>query len=326
MRGRADIIVQAGFVAAILLIIAMLGETARTNLATQHITGGFGFLSEQTGWDVASSFVEHTSSDPYWWTFVVGLLNTLALASLCVVLAGILGCGFGFLAASPNPLVSLSCRGYVNIFRNIPQILQVFFWYAVTRQLPPVRRAISLHDIAFLSNRGLNLPSVGITGPSPWVPHIRVEIPHLAGFNFRGGVLLSPEFVALVTAIVLYNVAFIAEIIRSGISAVPRGQIEAAQSLGLRRPVIFRKIILAQALRIVIPPLTGQAISLAKSTSLAIAIGYTEFFQIATIAINNTGHAIEIIALLMVGYLLISYGLSAAGAAAGTVFRWPDSR
>ena len=235
-----------------------------------------------------------------------------------------------------------------------------------------------MFDVAFLSNRGLNLPLVTIMNGTPWLlaalpvvlilsvpglrqrlaravgasqtlpyvlaglaflagvallpillgcapPNLQIEIPHLAGFNFQGGLLLSPEFVALVTAIVFYNIAFIAEIIRSGVNSVAFGQIEAARGLGLRHPVIFRKVIIVQALRVVVPPLTSQYISLTKSTSLAIAIGYTELFQVATIAINNTGQSIENIAILMVIYMTLSGCLSALGALVAVTFRWPTA-
>jgi general L-amino acid transport system permease protein len=374
-RRTHSVLMQAAFLAVVLGIVAAMVVTAHTNLVTQHIASGFGFLNTQTGWDVASSLMTHSSSDPYWRTFLVGLLNTLLVAAVCILLATVLGFGLGFLSVASNPLVSGACLVYVNTFRNIPQILQLFFWYNLTRQFPPVRNAIPVFDVAFLSNRGLNLPLVTIVNGTPWLlaalpvvlilsvpglrqrlaravgasqtlpyvlaglaflagvallpillgcapPNLQIEIPHLAGFNFQGGLLLSPEFVALVTAIVFYNIAFIAEIIRSGVNSVAFGQIEAARSLGLRDPVIFRKVIIVQALRVVVPPLTSQYISLTKSTSLAIAIGYTELFQVATIAINNTGQSIENIAILMVIYMTLSGCLSALGALVAVTFRW----
>jgi general L-amino acid transport system permease protein len=377
-RRTQSVLTQAAFSAVVVGIIAAMVMTAHTNLVTQHIASGFGFLNTQTGWDVASSLMTHSSSDPYWRTFLVGLLNTLLVAAVCILLATVLGFGLGFLSVASNPLVSGACLVYVNTFRNIPQILQLFFWYNLTRQFPPVRNAIPVFDVAFLSNRGLNLPSVTIVNGTPWLlaalpvvlflsvpelgrrlaqtvgvsqtrpnalaglaflacvalipillgfppPNLQIEIPHLAGFNFQGGLLLSPEFVALVTSIVFYNIAFIAEIIRTGVNSVAIGQIEAARSLGLRQPVIFRKVIIAQALRVVVPPLTSQYISLAKSTSLAIAIGYTELFQVATIAINNTGQSIENIAILMIIYMVLSACLSALGRLLAMIFRWPNA-
>jgi general L-amino acid transport system permease protein len=377
-RRTHSVLTQAAFVAVVLGIVAAMVVTAHTNLVTQHIASGFGFLNTQTGWDVASSLMAHSSSDPYWRTFLVGLLNTLLVAAVCILLATVLGFGLGFLSVASNPLVSGACLVYVNTFRNIPQILQLFFWYNVTRQFPPVRNAIPVFDVAFLSNRGLNLPSVTIVNGTAWLvaalpmvlilsvpglvhrlaqavgasqtllyalaglaflvgvallptllgfapPNLQIEIPHLAGFNFQGGLLLSPEFVALVTAILFYNIAFIAEIIRAGVNSVAIGQIEAARSLGLRQSIIFRKVIIVQALRVVVPPLTSQYISLTKSTSLAIAIGYTELFQVATIAINNTGQSIENIAILMVIYMTLSGCLSALGGLLAVTFRWPNA-
>ena len=143
--------------------------------------------------------------------------------------------------------------------------------------------------------------------------HFDVTLPRLEGFNFVGGSYLSPEFLALVAAIVAYNIAFVAEIINSGIRSVPRNQVEAARIIGLSDQRTFWKITVPQAIRVAIPPLISQYISLTKSTSLAIAIGYTDLFSVGVIAINHTGQSINVIAVLMLVYLVISVGISALG-------------
>ena len=134
----------------------------------------------------------------------------------------------------------------------------------------------------------------------------QMNVPHLSGFNFEGGVTFSPEFGALLLGLVLYTSAFVAEIVRSGIRAISKGQTEAAMSLGLKPGRVLTLVILPQALRIIIPPLTSQMLNLLKNSSLAIAIGYPDFVAVANTTINQTGQAIEGVALIMVVYLLIS--------------------
>jgi general L-amino acid transport system permease protein len=136
---------------------------------------------------------------------------------------------------------------------------------------------------------------------------IGFERPELRGFNFVGGVRLLPEFVALVVALTTYTAAFIAEVVRAGLLAVPRGQSEAASALGLRRGLTLRLIIVPQALRVIVPPLTNQYLNLTKNSSLAVAIGYPDLFAVfAGTTLHQTGQAIEIIAITMAVYLAIS--------------------
>ena len=137
-----------------------------------------------------------------------------------------------------------------------------------------------------------------------------VEMPQLRGFNFVGGLTLSPEYFALLVALVTYTSAFIAEIVRSGIQAVSRGQWDAAQALGLRRGFVLRHIVLPQALRVIIPPMTSQYLNLTKNSSLAVAVGYQDIVSIANTTLNQTGQAIEAIALIMAVFLTISLGIS----------------
>ena len=137
-----------------------------------------------------------------------------------------------------------------------------------------------------------------------------ITIPELRGFNFVGGLTLAPEYFALVAALVTYTAAFIAEIVRSGIQAVDKGQWDAAKALGLRRGFVLRHIVLPQALRVIIPPLTSQYLNLTKNSSLAVAVGYQDIVSIANTTLNQTGQAIESIALIMLVFLTISLGIS----------------
>ena len=137
-----------------------------------------------------------------------------------------------------------------------------------------------------------------------------VTMPELRGFNFVGGHTLSPEYFSLLIALVTYTSAFIAEIVRSGIQAVSRGQWDAALALGLRRSFVLRHIVLPQALRVIIPPMTSQYLNLTKNSSLAVAIGYQDIVSIANTTLNQTGQAIDAIALIMVVFLTISLSIS----------------
>ncbi len=138
-----------------------------------------------------------------------------------------------------------------------------------------------------------------------------MDIPALKGFNFQGGISVSPEFTALLLGLVLYTAAFVAEVVRAGIQSVSRGQTEAALSIGLRPGQVLNLVILPQALRVIIPPLTSQLLNLTKNSSLAVAIGYPDFVSVAGTTINQTGQAIEGVALIMAVYLIFSLSTSA---------------
>ena len=140
---------------------------------------------------------------------------------------------------------------------------------------------------------------------------LAIDRPVLKGFNFQGGLTISPEFAALLIGLVIYTAAYIAEIVRAGILSVPRGQWEAAGALGLHRGTVLRRIVLPQALRVIIPPLTSQYLNITKNSSLAVAIGYQDIVSIANTTLNQTGQAIEGIAIIMAAYLTVSLGISA---------------
>ena len=130
--------------------------------------------------------------------------------------------------------------------------------------------------------------------------------PALAGFNFEGGASVTPEMGALLLGLVLYTAAFIGEIVRSGIESIDRGQVEAAQSLGLKPPLVFQFVVIPQAMRVVVPPLTSQLLNLTKNSSLAVAIGYPDLLNVTNTAMNQTGQAVECILIVMIIYLSFS--------------------
>ena len=305
MKSGVSGALQIAFVLALLAAFAGMAANAHDNLLRQGVATGFGFLFDRTGWDVGASFIPHSPDKPYWYTFLVGLLNTIVLSVVCIVVATASGLVLALLGAGHSRILHGIARLYVWTFRNIPLIVQVFFWYHVTRLFPPVRQAVEFLGCCYASNRGLYIPHIGLD--------LTVTFPRLQGFNFVDGTHLSPEFIAMVAAIVAYNTAFVAEIINSGIRAVPPRQIEAARIIGLSDVRIFWSITIPQAVRIAVPPLVSQYISLTKSSSLAIAIGYTDLFSVGVIAINHTGQSINVLAVLMLVYLCISFGISALG-------------
>ncbi|SNY75913.1 amino acid ABC transporter permease [Enterobacter sp. CC120223-11] len=350
-------------VVVVITIAIYLIHNTITNLDNRGITSGFAFLDRSAGFGIVQHLIDYQQGDTYGRVFLVGLLNTLLVSALCIVFASFLGFFLGLARLSDNWLLRKLSTVYIETFRNIPPLLQIFFWYfAVLRNLPGPRQAVSAFDLAFLSNRGLYIPapqwgegllaffaaiaiavliSIGLfrynrthqiktgqlrrTWPTalglivalPLLAHwifgaaLHWDVPVLRGFNFRGGMALIPELAALTLALSVYTSAFIAEIIRSGIQAVPYGQHEAARSLGLPNPVTLRQVIIPQALRVVIPPLTSQYLNIVKNSSLAAAIGYPDMVSLfAGTVLNQTGQAIETIAITMSVYLIISLSIS----------------
>jgi len=270
------------------------------NLEERRIASGFGFLQREAGFEIGeSAFLRYGAADSYLRALFVGLTNTLLVAAIGVVLATILGTFIGLCRLSKNFLLRTLSGTYIEFIRNVPLLVQLFFWYAViTEGLPGAREALSPLPGVFLSNRGIFFPSFS-------------SVPELQGFNFAGGFAISPEFAALLVGLATYTAAFIAEIVRAGILAVDRGQGEAAHALGLTRAQATRLVILPQALRVIVPPMTSQYLNLTKNSSLAVAIGYPDLVSIANTTMNQTGQAIEGIAVIMAVYLTISLSISA---------------
>ncbi|KOC91248.1 amino acid ABC transporter permease [Winslowiella iniecta] len=350
-------------IVAVLVVVGYLIHNTVINLSNRGITSGFGFLERSAGFGIVQHLIDYSDGDTYARVFLVGLTNTLLVSALCIVFASFLGFFIGLARLSDNWLLRKIANIYIETFRNIPPLLQIFFWYfAVLRNLPGPRQALSAFDLAFVSNRGLYLPwpeyapgsqpflvalliaivgSIGLfllnrkhqlkTGqlrrswPAalamlillPLGAHLAFgaavhwNVPELRGFNFRGGFALIPELAALTLALSIYTSSFIAEVIRSGIQSVPHGQTEAARSLGLPNPVTLRQVIIPQAMRVIIPPLTSQYLNVVKNSSLAAAIGYPDMVSLfAGTVLNQTGQAIETIAITMAVYLIISLSIS----------------
>ena len=291
---------QAAALAGALALAWYLIANAATNLEARRIASGFGFLGREAGFEIGQSFFLHYgAADSYLRALAVGLANTLMVSLIGIVLATLLGSMIGFGRLARNPLLKFLAASYVEFIRNVPLLVQLFFWYAlITESLPGPREALQPLPGVFLSNRGIFFPTL-------------TSVPHLDGFNFTGGAALTPEFAALLVGLGVYTASFIAEIVRAGILAVDRSQVEAAQSLGLTRAQATRLVLLPLALRVIVPPLTSQFLNLTKNSSLAVAIGYPDLVSIANTTINQTGQAIEGIAVIMAVYLSISLSISA---------------
>jgi general L-amino acid transport system permease protein len=423
------IVYQLALLAFVGFLIYEAATNAIENLRAQKIASGFGFLSVTSGFDVNQKLIAYDATSTYGRAFLVGLYNTLLVGILGIILATFLGFFVGVARLSKNWLVGAVARFYVEVMRNLPLLLQLYFWYnAVLKAMPAPRQswalpqmtfgtgnilslllmiaaigiayAVSVYGrrtftddlkqslvglgsvvigivlilgvgkyigwpigtlpegLAFINNRGIILPdpvfgpgagwigiaaiaavvgslwfrywarkkqaATGLQYPVGLVAIILViglpvlayflsgrsltfTMPVLRGFNFQGGLQIFPEFVALLVGLATYTAAFIAEIVRAGIVAVSKGQTEAANALGLRNGPTLKLVVIPQAMRVIIPPLTSQYLNLMKNSSLAVAIGYPDLVQVFTgTVLNQTGQAVEVVAITMAVYLTIS--------------------
>ncbi|WP_445682286.1 ABC transporter permease subunit [Radicibacter daui] len=319
----------------------------------------FSFLLNESGFDVNESLIPYSSKDTYLAALTVGLLNTLHLTVVCVICASAIGLAIEWIRHSEIKLLRLYCRLYIDSMRNLPKLLILLAIYVLlVMDLPVARNALSFFDVAYLSNRGLNLPALTLHKPHIDDPAlatsaalysgavlffwfllrhclvsrflrlalpvcllvaglafitgmIRVDLPRFSGFNFRGGSAISLQFFSLAVALSLYHGAQIAEVVRAGFKAVPNGQDEAGRALGLGRLQIFWLVVLPQALRVMIPPLTNQYLNLLKNTSIGLAVGYSDLVSVMNTSINQTFRPVELMLVTMSVYLVVGILASA---------------
>lgn len=350
-------------VLVVTFVVWIVNNTA-INLKAQNKTSGFDFLWKTAGFDISFALFPFDRTSYYWQAFLVGLTNTILVAVIGIFFATVIGFTIGIARLSSNYLVSRLATVYVETIRNIPLLLQLFFWYfAVLKTMPAVRDSLALPLNTFINQRGLFVPRPVPSEQFVWVwvallvaavlwfalsrwakarlertgrrfpvffggllltavivaviwlasgASVTFDPPVLNRFNFKGGLELPPEFVALLFGLSIYTASFIAETVRGGIQSVSHGQTEAAQALGLQEGDRLRLVIVPQAMRVIIPPLTSQYLNLTKNSSLGAAIGYPELVNVFTgTTLNQTGRAIEVIALTMLVYLILSLGTSA---------------
>ena len=326
--------------------------------ALGHRACGFGFLDGRAGFDIGQSLIAYTSDATYGRALLVGILNTIQVAFFGIIAASIIGFIVGIARLSNNWLISKLAQAYVEIFRNIPPLLVIFFWYkGVISVLPQARESLELPLGSYLNNRGFFFPKP-LWGEGTWLiplafvvaivisvlvyrwakarqertgqqfrtgitvtlliiglplatflalgSPLTFDYPIAGRFNLSGGAVVAPEFMSLFLALSFYTASFIAEIVRGGIKAVAKGQTEAADALGLRSSTTTRLIVVPQAMRIIIPPLTSQYLNLTKNSSLAVAVGFADIVSVGGTILNQTGQAVEVVAIWLVIYLSLS--------------------
>jgi general L-amino acid transport system permease protein len=287
-------LVQAAAGLALLVLVAFLLGNLVRNLTAAGLLLSWGWLDNPAGFDISETLIPFRADLPYWRGLLAGLVNTVRVVLVGLVGATLLGTLVGVAAFSSNGLLRRLARVYVEVIRNIPLLLQLVFWYFVVfLALPGGRDALQLPGLV-LAKSGLYL----------WRPE-------LVDGQWQAPLRLTVEFSALLTGLVVYTAAFIAEVVRGGVAAVHRGQWEAARSLGFSPFQTLQRIVLPQALRVIVPGLNSQYISLAKNSSLAVACGYTDLYSVAETTLNQTGRAVEVVLILLGSYLLIDLLISA---------------
>ncbi len=349
-RALRGVLYQIIAVAVLALFAWFVAGNTLENMRARGIQSGFGFLSQTAGFEIGESVLDYDASHSYGWAFVVGLGNTLRVAVAGIVFATGIGVLIGIGRLSRNFLLRQFCAAYVEVFRNVPLLVQLFLWYFVlTALLPPVSEALQPVAGVYLSQSGLQFPlpvwgrahalaALGLAAgcaaagcylrpagrrAARWPAVVMIvagpligwlaggaptdmERPEMGPFNISGGGALTPEYMTILAGLTFYTAAFIAEIVRGGVLSVPAAQTEAARALGLSRGYTLRLVVLPQALRVIIPPLTSQYLNLTKNSSLAVAIGYPDLVSVSNTILNQTGRAVECIFIIMAVYLTLS--------------------
>lgn len=353
---KGEITLQVALVLALVVIIWSAVHSAQVNLTRLGITSGFSFLERDTGWAYSFSLIERSIDDTYARTLMIGFMNTLFVGFISIFFATILGALIGTMRDSRNPGLNAFASVYVQIFRNIPLILQIVFLYSILIHFPSPKQAYSIADVMFMSNRGIMVPTLTIPlsvvaglafmsialafgvgrfaktslrAVGYWLLGTIIliilavilfkpedspifSVPFLKGLKFRGGVTLSVELVAMIVGIVLYGAAYVGEIVRGGLNQVAKGLTEAGESLGLSPFAVWWNIKMPMALRSIIPPLGNQWIFIMKATTIGVAIGFSDLFYIVSTSITQSGQTLELIAILMAGFLLVNFLMAQA--------------
>ncbi|WP_107667709.1 amino acid ABC transporter permease [Cyanothece sp. BG0011] len=358
------VIIQLLIISVIVLLLIIFANNLINNFRQLGLTFGFGFIFDpdlNSRFNLGDSPIPYQPTDPYYRAILVGLLNSLRVMITGIILAFFLGVIVGLGRLSDNWLVQKMATIYVEIIRNTPLLLQLFFWYfAVFLKFPKIDNPLIVFNTIFLSNQGVYIPFPlgnlqtllavlalvlgGIIAFLLWRKQTQVIIQQgttgkvyelglitililsifiiFLGLDWefpnydaqiqriQNGLNLSPEFATLLTGLTIYTAAFIAEVVRSGIQSVSKGQWEAAKALGLNTGLAMRLVIFPQALRVMIPPLTSEFLNLAKNSSLAVAIGYNDIYAVSNTISNQTGKSIEMLLIVMATYLIFNLIIS----------------
>ena len=278
MKINQKLFLQFGICIIFFSLIGILINNLTINLIRTGLGFNFSWLFKPASFALAEHPLPYTSSDSYAWALFIGWLNSLKVIVSSLILATFLGTLIGFARTGANSLLGLISAGYITIIRQTPLLLQLMFWYFVGFLGLKDNMFIQIKNILNISNQGIEF----------------------------SGLTFSSEFLALLLGLSIFTSAYIAEVIRGGILSVSRGQWEAFRSLGISERKGLIRIILPQALPAIIPGLTSQYLNLAKNSTLAIAVGYSDIYAINDTIINQTGRAIECFIILLVSFLLLN--------------------
>lgn len=360
-----QVVAQIVFLVAVVAAGFLLINNLINNLEASRIAIDFGVLGRPFGTKISEGQLDfNPGQSSNWKALQAGLQNTLRVVVVGLAGATFLGVLIGIGRLSTNFLVRSVAISYIEVFRNTPLLVQLYFIYRGLRLTLPESLADSyrLPGPIYINRRAINFPLIQgtdsawllytglaaglVVGVGLWIWRLRVQdrtgqpaytlrwfipavligaaagwiaagdpfavdYPRLETFNFSGGDRLSAEYTALTLGLILYTAAFIADIVRAGIQAVPYGQIEAARAQGFSGSQMLRLIVLPQALRLIIPPLGNQYLNLAKNSSLGIAIGFFDVYNVANVISNQTGQSVALFAVMMLIYLSISLTISA---------------
>ena len=277
-RPTKRLLVQLALVLVLVSAAGVLINNLMVNLIRTGLGVSFSWLSRPAGFALAEHAVPFKPSDSYAWALFVGWLNSLKVIVAGLITATVLGVLAGAARRSINPFLRQLAASYVGLVRQVPLLLQLLFWYFVALLGLPSTNPLPLDSLVRFTNKGIGLL----------------------------GVHLSVEFTAVLIGLSVFTGASIAEVVRGGLDAVPRGQWEAFRSLGLPEPMGLRRVVLPQALPAILPGLSSQYLNLAKNSTLAIAVGYADLYAVSDTTITQTGRAIEGFLLLLVSFLLLN--------------------
>ena len=282
-RSTKRLIAQLGVAALLLTVSAIVVNNLAVNLIRTGLGLSFEWLGRPAGFALAESSLPYQPSDSYAWALLIGWLNSLKVIIAGLITATVLGVLAGAARRSVNPFLRGVSALYVGLVRQIPLLLQLLFWYFVALLGLPQRSPSPLGSLLSFTNQGIAVL----------------------------GVHLSVEFTAILLGLSVFTGASIAEVVRGGLDAVPRGQWEAFRSLGLGEGMGLRRVVLPQALPAIIPGLSSQYLNLAKNSTLAIAVGYADLYAVSDTTITQTGRAIEGFLLLLLSFLLLNLIINA---------------
>ncbi len=282
MNNKRRLFIQLFFLLIVTLFVAILINNLIINLSRMGLSLNLNWLLKPAGFALAEYSLPYNSSNSYAWALFIGWINSLKVIFSSLILATIIGTIIAFFRASNNLFIEVLSSLYITLIRQTPLLLQLMFWYFVGFLGIKSDQLFNFQELFNISNKGINI----------------------AAFN------ISAEFAALLFGLSIFTSAYIAEVIRGGIFAVPQGQWEAFRSLGITERKGLLKIIIPQALPAIIPGLTSQYLNLAKNSTLAIAIGYSDIYAINDTVINQTGRAIECFLILLISFLLLNLLIS----------------